>query len=136
VLNGEDLRHRRAKSLVRPGFVVVWATIDPSSGRAGMRPFVVEAGTPGVSVTKLEHKLGIRASDTASVVLQDCRIPFGNILGSAEVAKEKSTETGFKGAMATFVPRGRGFPSAMGIAGLVEQSGAAPRHNHPLHARS
>ena len=66
-----------------------------------MRPFVVEAGTPGVKVTKLEHKMGIRASDTASIVLQDARIPYENILGSAEVPKEKATK-GFKGAMATF----------------------------------
>jgi acyl-CoA dehydrogenase len=81
---------------------VIWATIDPSAGRAGMRPFVVEAGTPGAKVTKLEHKLGIRASDTASIVLQDCRIPYENILGSAEVQRAKPTTKGFKGAMATF----------------------------------
>jgi len=66
-----------------------------------MRPFVVEAGTPGIKVTKLEHKMGIRASDTASLVLQDCHVPFDNILGSPEVAQEKAT-AGFKGAMATF----------------------------------
>src|SRR5512138_2617979 len=41
------------------GFVVVWATIDPSAGRGGMRAFVVESGTPGLSVVKLEHKMGI-----------------------------------------------------------------------------
>jgi acyl-CoA dehydrogenase len=102
VLNGEKIFVTAGqKSLEEShGFVVVWATIDPSAGRAGMRPFVVEAGTPGVKVTKLEHKLGIRASDTASIVLQDARIPFENILGSPEVAKE--TTKGFKGAMATF----------------------------------
>jgi acyl-CoA dehydrogenase len=83
------------------GFVVVWATIDPSAGRAGMRPFVVEAGTPGVAVTKLEDKLGIRCSDTAAIVLQDARIPFDHILGSSEVVKQ-GTAKGFKGAMATF----------------------------------
>jgi acyl-CoA dehydrogenase len=65
-----------------------------------MRSFVVEAGTPGVKVTKLEHKLGIRASDTASIVLQDARVPFENILGSPEVKTD--TTKGFKGAMATF----------------------------------
>ncbi|MDP1546146.1 MAG: acyl-CoA dehydrogenase family protein [Anaerolineales bacterium] len=81
------------------GFVVVWASIDPSAGRSGMRAFVVESGAPGVKVTKLEHKLGIRASDTASISLVDARVPFENILGSPTV--EKST-TGFKGAMATF----------------------------------
>jgi acyl-CoA dehydrogenase len=103
VLNGEKIFVTSGhKSLeLSNGLVVVWATIDPSTGRAGMRPFVVEAGTPGVKVTKLEHKLGIRASDTASIVLEDCRLPFNNILGSPEVVQEKTT-TGFKGAMATF----------------------------------
>jgi len=81
------------------GFIVIWATIDPTAGRGGMRAFVVESGTPGVQVTKLEHKLGIRCSDTASISLVDARVPFDNILGSATV--EKST-SGFKGAMATF----------------------------------
>jgi acyl-CoA dehydrogenase len=102
VLNGEKIFVTAGqKSLEESkGLVVVWATIDPSAGRRGMRPFVIEAGTPGVRVTKLEHKLGIRASDTCSIVLQDARLPFENILGSPEV-KAKTT-TGFKGAMATF----------------------------------
>ena len=101
ILNGEKIFVTSGnKALIdSKGFIVVWATIDPSAGRKGMRSFVVEAGTPGVQVTKLEHKLGIRASDTASIVLQDCRVPFTNILGSPTV--ETSTK-GFKGAMATF----------------------------------
>jgi acyl-CoA dehydrogenase len=117
VLNGEKIFVTAGhKSLVdSQGFVVVWATIDPSAGRAGVRPFVVEAGTPGCSVTKLEHKLGIRASDTASIVLQDCRIPFDNILGRPEV--EKKTTEGFKGAMATFdASRPMVAASALGVA--------------------
>ena len=77
----------------------MWASIDPTAGRAGMRAFVVEAGTKGVSVNKLEHKLGIRASDTATISLVDARVPYDNILGSPTVEK---TTTGFKGAMATF----------------------------------
>ena len=103
ILNGEKIFVTAGhKAMVdSKGFIVVWATIDPKAGRAGMRPFVVEAGTPGCQVTKLEHKLGIRASDTASIVLQDCRVPFDNILGSPEVVNGKAT-TGFKGAMATF----------------------------------
>ena len=102
VLNGEKIFVTGGhKSLeVSDGFVVVFATIDPSAGRAGMRSFVVEAGTPGVQVTKLEHKLGIRASDTASIVMQDARVPFENILGSPEV--QTRTTRGFKGAMVTF----------------------------------
>src|SRR6266545_3292567 len=81
------------------GFIVVWASIDPTAGRAGMRAFVVEAGTPGVSVVKLEHKLGIRVSDTAVISLVDARVPYDHILGSPFV--EQAT-TGFKRAMATF----------------------------------
>ncbi len=81
------------------GFIVVWASIDPSAGRSGMRAFVVESGTAGVKITKLEHKLGIRASDTAAISLVDARVPYENVLGSPTVEK---TTTGFKGAMATF----------------------------------
>jgi acyl-CoA dehydrogenase len=81
------------------GFVVVWATVDKSAGRAGIKAFVVEHGTPGISVAKLEKKLGIRASDTAMLILEDCRIPLDNILGSPEIPK---TSEGFKGVMATF----------------------------------
>jgi acyl-CoA dehydrogenase len=116
ILNGEKIFVTAGhKSLVETnGLVVIWATIDPAAGRAGMRPFVVEAGTPGVKVAKLEHKMGIRASDTASIVLQDCRVPYENILGSAEVVTEKTTAKGFKGAMATFDAT-RPLVAAMGI---------------------
>jgi len=81
------------------GFVVVWATVDKSAGRAGIKAFVVDSGTPGMTVTKVENKLGIRASDTAMIVFEDCRIPLDNLLGSPEV---KIAPEGFKGAMATF----------------------------------
>ena len=81
------------------GFIVIWATIDSSAGRAGMRAFVVEGGTSGVKVVKLEHKLGIRCSDTAAISLVDARVPFENILGSPTV---ETTTKGFKKAMATF----------------------------------
>src|SRR5215813_1059781 len=81
------------------GFVVVWATVDKAAGRGGIKAFVVERGTPGMTVTKVEKKMGIRASDTAMIVFEDCRIPLDNLLGSAEV---KKTTEGFKGVMATF----------------------------------
>ena len=106
VINGEKIFVTAGhKSMVADekfgkGFIVVWASIDPSAGRAGMRGFVIEAGTPGATVTKLEHKLGIRASDTASISLVDVRVPFENVLGSP--TGEKKTEKGFKKAMATF----------------------------------
>src|SRR5712692_1420847 len=80
------------------GFVVVWATVDKSAGRAGIKPFVVEHNAPGMSVGRVENKLGIRASDTAAIVFDNCRIPFDSILGSAEVRREG----GFKDVIATF----------------------------------
>lgn len=103
VLNGEKIFVTNGQTACQDtdGFVVVWATIDKSAGRAGIKSFIVEKGTPGMTVTKLEHKLGIRASDTATVVFEDCRIPLDNILGSPEVQKKGSTK-GFKGVMATF----------------------------------
>ncbi len=116
ILNGEKIFVTAGKkSLVdSDGFVVVWATIDPEAGRAGMRPFVVEAGTPGVEITKLEHKMGIRVSDTASMVMQNARVPFENILGSPTV---EMTTRGFKGAMATFdATRPLVSASALGVA--------------------
>ncbi len=82
------------------GLTVVWATVDKRSGRAGIKAFVVEAGTPGMEVVKLEHKMGIRVSDTAQLVLEDCRVPAENLLGESEVKREASGS--FKGAMATF----------------------------------
>jgi len=120
------------------GFVVVWATVDKSAGRAGIKSFVVPAHTPGMKVIKVENKLGIRASDTAMMVFEDCRIPLDNILGSAEV---KAGTEGFKGAMATFdATRPLVAASALGIgraaldfarealerAGVTIRYGAAP----------
>jgi acyl-CoA dehydrogenase len=80
------------------GFVVVWATVDKSAGRAGIKPFVVEHNTPGMTVARVENKLGIRASDTAMIVFDNCRVPADHLLGSPEVRREG----GFKDVMATF----------------------------------
>ena len=109
VLNGEKIFVTGGLMAAQDsdGFVVVWATVDPTLGRAGMRPFVVEARTPGMTVTKLEKKMGIRASDTAAIVFEECRIPFENVLGDAtlatpEAVREGASRQGFKGAMATF----------------------------------
>ncbi len=97
------------------GLVVVWATVDRNAGRAGMKPFVVEAGTPGVKVVKEEIKHGIRASNTVAIAFNDARIPANNILGSAEVQTKGGR--GFKGAMATFdASRPLVAASALGIA--------------------
>lgn len=96
VLNGEKIFVTCAE---RCDAVVVWATIDPSAGKAGIKPFVVEKETPGFTLDHLEYKLGIRASDTGTLIFNNCRIPKDNILGSSEI--KKNTE-GFKGVMKTF----------------------------------
>jgi acyl-CoA dehydrogenase len=95
VLNGEKIFVTCAD---RADLVVVWANIDPSVGKAGIKSFVVEKDTPGLKLEHLEHKLGIRASDTGTFVLKDCRVPKENLLGTAEVSKKKS----FGGVMQTF----------------------------------
>jgi acyl-CoA dehydrogenase len=83
----------------RASWTVIFATIDPALGRAGHRAFVVEKGTPGFSVGRIEEKMGLRASETAELVLEDCRVSEDNLLGGEEkyVSKE-----GFMTAMKTF----------------------------------
>ena len=117
ILNGEKVFITNGKlSLVESdGLCVVWATVDSSAGRAGIKSFVVEANTPGVTIAKQEHKLGIRASDTVALSFQDARIPYDNILGSPEVRQKKGNK-GFKGAMKTFdASRPAVAASAMGV---------------------
>ncbi len=124
VLNGEKIFVTSGKMAAQEsdGWVVVWATIDKSAGRAGIKSFVVEKGTPGMTVTKVEHKLGIRASDTATIVFEDCRIPLDNILGSPDVQKRDTTK-GFKGVMATFDATRPGVAaSAIGIGRAALES--------------
>ncbi len=96
VLNGEKIFVTCAD---RCDCVVVWATVDKKAGKSGIKSFIVEKNRPGFKLEHLEHKLGIRASDTGTFVLDNCRIPKNNILGSAEV--KQGTE-GFKGVMKTF----------------------------------
>ncbi|PND50488.1 MULTISPECIES: acyl-CoA dehydrogenase family protein [Rhodococcus] len=95
VLNGEKIFVTAGE---RSTHVVVWASVDRSKGRAAIKSFVVPRDAPGLSVARLEHKLGIKASDTAVLVLDNCRIPKDNLLGSPEVNVEK----GFAGVMQTF----------------------------------
>ncbi|HEX6228803.1 MAG TPA: acyl-CoA dehydrogenase family protein [Solirubrobacterales bacterium] len=95
VLNGEKIF---VTSGDRADLIVVWATLDPSKGRAAIKSFIVERDNPGLKLDRLEHKLGIRASDTANFTLQDCRVPKDALLGSPEI----DTKQGFGGAMQTF----------------------------------
>jgi acyl-CoA dehydrogenase len=80
-------------------WVVIFATVDPSLGRAGHRAFVVEKGTPGFTVGKIEEKMGLRASETAELVLDEVRVPEENLLGGE---KHYQGKEGFMGAMKTF----------------------------------
>ncbi|SDD61167.1 acyl-CoA dehydrogenase family protein [Actinokineospora iranica] len=95
VLNGEKIF---VTSGERADCVVVWATLDRSLGKAAIKSFVVDRGTPGFELVRLEHKLGIRASDTAHFRLENVRVHKDNLLGSPEV----NTEQGFAGVMQTF----------------------------------
>jgi acyl-CoA dehydrogenase len=145
VLNGEKIFVTGGKRAIddSKGLVVVWATVDKSAGRAGMKPFVVEAGTPGVRVEKVEKKLGIRASDTATIILDNCRIPYENILGSPEVRRiDRGDTAGFKRAMATFdatrpiiaaMALGVGRAALDFVRDTLEQEGVKIRYGLPRH---
>jgi len=98
VLNGEKIF---VTTGCRCDGVVIWATIDKAAGRAGIKSFLVEKGTPGFTVTHKEKKLGIRADDTAAMVFEDCCIPRGNLLGGDE-SIPKGGSGGFRGVMKTF----------------------------------
>jgi acyl-CoA dehydrogenase len=118
ILNGEKIFITSgALSLTESdGFCVVWASVDLSAGRRGVKSFVVEASTPGVTVSPGMDKLGIRASDTVVISFEDARIPYDNILGSPEVQVDRGTK-GFQGAMRTFdASRPIVAASAVGIA--------------------
>ena len=95
VLNGEKIY---VTSGERADLVVVWASLDRSKGRAAIKSFIVERSNPGLKLDRLEHKLGIRASDTAAFILDDCRVPKEALLGSPEI----DVKQGFGGAMQTF----------------------------------
>ena len=106
VINGEKIfvtagdKSFREYEKLGKGFIVVWASIDPAAGRAGMRAFVVECGDAGcfASVSwNINWASGSVIRHPSH--LQDARVPFDHILGSPTVEK---TTTGFKGAMATF----------------------------------
>ena len=83
----------------RADWVVVWATVDPDLGRDGHRAFVVEQGTPGFELLRIEHKMGSRGYETASFALDDVRVPTDNLLGGEALY---TARRGFKAAMATY----------------------------------
>lgn len=107
VLDGDEWVLNGEKIFVTSGYrsrqVVVWATLDPSLGKAAIKSFLVPRGTPGMTVTRVEHKLGIRASDTAQILLDNCRVPKANLLGNPEIATTaEARKKAFGGVMQTF----------------------------------
>jgi acyl-CoA dehydrogenase len=97
VLNGQ--KHYITNG-ARADLVITFATIDKNLGREGIRPFVVAKGTPGLSVGRIEEKMGLRASQTAELIYENVRIPQENLLAGRE-RSEKSKKAGFKAAMGT-----------------------------------
>ncbi|MCW2767509.1 MAG: acyl-CoA dehydrogenase domain protein [Nocardioides sp.] len=138
VLNGEKIF---VTSGERADAVVVWATLDRDLGRAAIKSFVVPKGTPGMKVERLEHKLGIRASDTATIIFENCRVPAENLMGSPEV----DVKQGFAGAMATF-DNTRPLVAAMAVGcakaaldlvrDLLEQAGIEIDYDRPAITQS
>jgi len=137
VLNGEKIF---VTSGDRADLIVVWATLDRSKGRAAIKSFIVERDNPGLKLDRLEHKLGIRASDTANFTLQNCRVPKDALLGDPEINVEK----GFAGAMKTF-DNTRPLVAAMAVgvtrAALEEtrrqlkEAGVEVDHTRPAHTQ-
>jgi acyl-CoA dehydrogenase len=152
VLNGTKIfcTAGEGASQIEGGFVVVWATVDKTLGRGGIKSFVVPAKTPGMKLVGLEKKLGIRASDTATLVFEDCRVPSENLLGGKVKAEKKAEparagDKGFKGAMATF-DASRPIVAAMAVgvgrAALdflveeLERQGVVIRYDSPPRAQT
>ncbi|MBS4727377.1 acyl-CoA dehydrogenase family protein [Mycobacterium sp. SM1] len=95
VINGEKIFVTAGS---RASHIVVWATLDKSKGRPAIKPFIVPREHPGVIVERLEKKLGIKGSDTATIRFDNVRIPKDNLLGNPEIEPGK----GFAGVMETF----------------------------------
>ena len=96
VINGEKIFVTAGS---RATHIVVWATLDKSLGRSAIKSFIVPREHPGVTVERLENKLGIKGSDTAAIRFDNARVPKDNLLGNPEIA---GAEKGFAGVMETF----------------------------------
>jgi alkylation response protein AidB-like acyl-CoA dehydrogenase len=90
ILNGRKLWITNAKEA---GLFVLFATMDPAAGYKGITAFIVEKEFPGFTVGKKEDKLGIRASSTCELILEDCRVPKENVLGEAGKGYKVAIET-------------------------------------------
>ncbi|OGL17309.1 MAG: acyl-CoA dehydrogenase [Candidatus Rokubacteria bacterium RIFCSPLOWO2_12_FULL_69_21] len=125
VCDGDHYRISGRKQFITSGreaaFTLVFCQTDRAKGHRGISAFVVEKGTPGLVVAKVEDKLGIRASDTAELLFDECRVPTANRLGEEG--------QGFRIAMATLDGGRIGIAAqALGIAaGAYERSVAYAR---------
>jgi butyryl-CoA dehydrogenase/short/branched chain acyl-CoA dehydrogenase len=90
VLNGRKLWITNAKEA---GIFILFATVDPAAGYKGITAFIVEKDCPGFTVGKKEDKLGIRASSTCELVLEDCKVPKENVLGEVGKGYKIAIET-------------------------------------------
>jgi len=90
VLTGRKLWITNSKEA---GLFVLFATLDPSAGYKGITAFLVEKNVPGFSVGKKEDKLGIRASSTCELILEDCHVPKENVLGEPGKGYKIAIET-------------------------------------------
>jgi alkylation response protein AidB-like acyl-CoA dehydrogenase len=90
VLNGRKLWITNAKEA---GIFVLFATVDPTAGYKGITAFIVEKDFAGFTVGKKEDKLGIRASSTCELILEDCRVPRENVLGEVGKGYKIAIET-------------------------------------------
>ncbi len=90
VLNGQKLWITNAKEA---GLFIIFATLDPAAGYKGITAFLVEKDFPGFTVGKKEDKLGIRASSTCELILEDCRVPEENVLGEPGKGYKIAIET-------------------------------------------
>jgi alkylation response protein AidB-like acyl-CoA dehydrogenase len=90
LLNGQKLWITNAREA---GLFIVFATLDPNAGYKGITAFLVDKHTPGFSVGKKEDKLGIRASSTCEIILEDCKVPAANVLGEPGKGYKIAIET-------------------------------------------
>ena len=138
VINGEKIFVTAGS---RATHIVVWATLDKSLGRPAIKSFIVPREHPGVSVERLENKLGIKGSDTAVIRFDNARIPKDNLLGDPKIESGK----GFSGVMETF-DNTRPVVAAMAVgiarAALEElrkiltEAGVEISYDQPSHAQS
>jgi butyryl-CoA dehydrogenase/short/branched chain acyl-CoA dehydrogenase len=90
VLNGRKLWITNGKEA---GVFILFATVDPSAGYKGITAFIIEKVFPGFTVGKKEDKLGIRASSTCELILEDCKVPKNNVLGEVGKGYKIAIET-------------------------------------------